>query len=30
MDVDNDSKGQRKLEDFGRGLLPAVVGQSLE
>ena len=25
-----DSKGQRKLEDSGRGLLPAVEGHSLE
>ena len=25
-----DSKGQRKMEDFGGGLLPAVEGHSLE
>ena len=28
--MDKDSKGQRKLEDSGRGLLPAVEGHSLE
>ena len=28
--IDKDSKGQRKLEDSGRGLLPAVEGHSLE
>ena len=28
--MDKDSKGQRKLEDSGRVLLPAVKGHSLE
>ena len=28
--VDKDSKGQRKLEGSGGGLLPAVEGHSLE
>ena len=28
--MDKDSKGQRKLEDSGGGLLPSVVGRSLE
>ena len=28
--MDKDSKGQRKLEDSGEGLLPAVEGHSLE
>ena len=28
--MDKDSKGQRKLEDSGGGLLPAVEGHSLE
>ena len=28
--MDEDSKGQRKLEDSGGGLLPAVEGHSLE
>ena len=28
--LDEDSKGQRKMEDFGGGLLPAVEGHSLE
>ena len=27
--MDKDSKGQRKLEDSGGGLLPAVEGHSL-
>ena len=26
--MDKDSTGQRKLDDFGRGLLPAVEGHS--
>ena len=28
--MDKDSKGQRKMEDSGRGLLPAMEGHSLE
>ena len=28
--MDEDSKGQRKMEDSGEGLLPAVEGHSLE
>ena len=28
--MDKDSKGQRKMEDSGGGLLPAVEGHSLE
>ena len=28
--MDKDGKGQRKMEDFGGGLLPAVEGHSLE
>ena len=28
--MDDDSKGQRKMEDSGGGLLPAVEGHSLE
>ena len=28
--MDKDSKGRRKLEDYGGGLLPAVEGHSLE
>ena len=28
--TDKDSKSQRQLEDFGRGMLPAVEGHSLE
>ena len=28
--MDEDSKGQRKMEDSGGGLLPAVEGHSLE
>ena len=28
--MDKDSKGQRKLEDSGGGLLPAVEGHSIE
>ena len=28
--MNKDSKGQRKMEDFGGGLLPAVQGHSLE
>ena len=28
--MDKDSKGQRKMEDSGGGLLPAVEGYSLE
>ena len=28
--MDKDSKGERKMEDSGRGLLPTVEGHSLE
>ena len=28
--MDKDSKGQRQLQDSGRGLLPAVEGHNLE